>query len=68
MAPASTGRDSKRRNAVSSTDHANNGISSRDIPSPRILVMVVIKLALPRMLLTPARCKEKMPKSTAPPG
>ena len=68
IAPASTGRDSRRRIAVSSTDHANSGISSRDMPSPRMLEMVVIKLALPRMLLTPARCKEKMPKSTAPPG
>ena len=68
MAPASTGRDNKRRIAVSSTDHAKRGISSRDIPSPRIFEMVVIKLALPRILLTPARCSEKMPKSTAPPG
>jgi len=67
IAPASTGRDRRRRIAVSSTDHANSGISSRDIPSPRMLEMVVIKLALPRMLLTPARCSEKIPKSTAPP-
>ena len=68
MAPANTGRDSKRRMAVSSTDHAKSGMSSRDNPSPRILEMVVIKLALPRMLLTPARCREKIPKSTALPG
>lgn len=67
MAPASTGRESRRRKAVSSTDHAKRGMSSSDIPSPRILEMVVIKFALPKMLLTPARCREKMPKSTAPP-
>ena len=30
--------------------------------------MVVIKLALPRILLTPAKCREKIPKSTAAPG
>ena len=30
--------------------------------------MVVIKFALPRILLTPARCKEKIPRSTAAPG
>lgn len=68
MAPASTGRERRRRIAVSSTDHAKRGMSSRDIPSLRIFEMVVIKLALPRMLLTPARWREKMPKSTAPPG
>lgn len=27
-----------------------------------------MKLALPKILLTPAKCKEKIPKSTAPPG
>jgi len=68
MAPANTGSERRRRTAVSSTDHAKRGMSSRDIPSPRIFEMVVIKLALPRMLLTPARWREKMPKSTAPPG
>lgn len=55
MAPANTGRERRSRIAVKSTDHANNGINSSAKPSPRILVMVVIKLALPRMLLTPAR-------------
>ena len=30
--------------------------------------MVVMKLALPRILLTPAKWREKMPRSTAAPG
>ena len=67
IAPASTGKDSNSRIAVSRTDHANRGINSRDSPSPRMLEMVVIKLALPRILLTPARWREKIPKSTAAP-
>jgi len=68
IAPASTGSARRRSTAVSRTDQAKRGIISKDMPSPRILAMVVIKLALPRMLLTPARCSEKIPKSTAPPG
>ena len=67
IAPASTGRESKRRMAVRSTAHTNKGISSIVMPSPFILEIVVIKLALPKMLLTPAKCKEKIPRSTAPP-
>ena len=55
IAPARTGKDRRRRIAVSRTDHTKRGINSRDIPSPRMLEMVVIKLALPRILLTPAR-------------
>jgi len=55
IAPASTGRERRRRMAVSRTDHTKRGISSRAMPSPRMLVMVVIKLALPKILLTPAR-------------
>jgi len=68
IAPARTGSDRSSRKAVSKTDHAKRGISSKDIPSPRMLAMVVIKFALPKILLTPARCKEKIPRSTAPPG
>jgi len=38
------------------------------MPSPFMLVIVVMKLADPRILETPARCREKMPRSTAAPG
>lgn len=68
IAPASTGRESSSRMAVSSTDQTNKGIISIDIPSARIFPIVVIKLADPKILLTPAKCKEKIPKSTALPG
>jgi len=37
------------------------------IPSPFMLVIVVMKLAEPRILDTPARWSEKMPRSTAAP-
>jgi len=68
IAPANTGSDSNKRIAVSSTDQTNRGINSIVIPSPFMLVMVVMKLADPRILDTPARCREKIPRSTALPG
>ena len=55
IAPARTGRDKRRRIAVRRTDQTNNGIISSVIPSLRILEIVVIKLAEPKILLTPAR-------------
>lgn len=55
IAPASTGRDNNNRIAVNSTDQTNRGINSIVIPSPFMLVMVVMKLADPRILDTPAR-------------
>jgi hypothetical protein len=55
IAPAKTGNDSKRRIAVNKTDQTKRGIISISIPSPRIFEIVVIKLADPKILLTPAR-------------
>ena len=68
MAPASTGRDSRSRIAVKSTDHTNSGVFSIVIPLVRILMIVVIKLADPIMEEAPAKCKEKMAKSTEAPA
>jgi len=68
IAPAKTGRDSKSRKAVNKTDQPNNGISSKDKPVPRIFVSVTIKLRAPRIEDTPARCKDKIAKSTEEPG
>lgn len=68
IAPASTGKESSNKTAVNKTAHTNKGINSIDIPSPFMLIIVVIKLALPKILLTPAKCNEKIPKSTALPG
>ena len=67
MAPARTGRDKRRRMAVKSTLHTNSGISSIDIPTLRILIMVVIKFTEPRILLIPAIWREKIVISTEPP-
>ena len=68
MAPASTGRASSSRKAVTSTDQANRGILCSVMPGARMLRMVVIKLIAPRIELTPATCSEKITKSVAGPG
>lgn len=67
MAPARTGRDSRRRIAVSSTDHGNNGVFSVFWIFVRILDTVAIKLAAPRIDLAPAKCREKIAISTGGP-
>jgi len=54
--------------AVNRTDHTKRGTSSMVIASGRMLEIVVIKFADPRILLTPARWREKIPRSTAAPG
>jgi len=43
------------------------GIRSKKIPSARRLTIVVIKLIAPNKEETPAKCKEKIAKSTAAP-
>tara|TARA_B110001454_G_C12669165_1_gene412946 strand:+ start:35 stop:274 length:240 start_codon:yes stop_codon:yes gene_type:complete len=68
IAPANTGKDSNKRMAVTNTDHANKGIWSRSIPNTRKLPNVLIKFTAPKIDLTPAKCKEKIAKSTDPPA
>lgn len=46
------------------TAHTNSGIRSRRIPFERILIIVVIKLIDPRIDEAPAKCREKIAKST----
>jgi len=67
IAPANTGSDNRRSTAVIITDHTNNGNRSIVIPGVRILIIVVMKLIAPRIDDTPARCREKMVKSTLGP-
>lgn len=55
MAPANTGRERRSKMAVKMTDHGNRGILSPFCFSPRILRIVVMKLAAPRIELAPAR-------------
>jgi hypothetical protein len=49
------------------TDQTNRGIRSRDIFAARILMIVVIKLIAPRIDEAPARCSEKIVRSTLAP-
>jgi hypothetical protein len=67
IAPAKTGRDKSRRTAVIKTDQANNGREYISIPNARILIIVMIKFIAPKMEDAPARCRLKIPKSTAGP-
>lgn len=68
MAPAKTGRESKRSTAVIFTDHTKRGNRSNCIPRHRILIIVVIKFTAPKIEDTPAKWREKMAKSTDPPA
>lgn len=68
IAPARTGKDNNRRRAVIPTAHTNNGVWSNDIPGARILIIVVMKLTAPRIDEIPAKCNEKMAKSTDAPA
>lgn len=68
IAPANTGSDRRRRIAVKNTAHTNRGSRSMVIPGDRMLITVVIKLTAPKIEDTPAKCKEKIPKSTEAPA
>jgi hypothetical protein len=67
IAPAKTGRDNNNKTAVITTDQTNNGILSNPIPGLRILITVVIKFTAPKIDDTPAKCNEKIAKSTDDP-
>jgi hypothetical protein len=68
IAPAKTGRDKSNKTAVMITDQTNKGIRSNVIPFERILITVVIKLTAPKIEEIPAKCKEKIAKSTDAPA
>lgn len=55
IAPARTGRASRRRRTVIPTDQINRGTRSSCIPKDRIFIIVVIKLRAPRIEDTPAK-------------
>jgi len=67
IAPANTGRDKSNKIVVINTDQTNRGICSNVISFGRIFIIVVIKLIDPRIEEIPAKCREKIAKSTAPP-
>lgn len=64
IAAANTGRANSSIMAVISTDQTNNGMLNIGIDLGFMLIHVVIKLIAPRMDEAPARCKEKIAKST----
>jgi hypothetical protein len=67
IAPANTGNDNKSNTAVTLIAHKNNGKKPIFIPLAFILKIVTIKFIAPAIDEIPAKCKEKIPKSTAPP-
>jgi hypothetical protein len=67
IAPAKTGNDRRSRIAVIKTDHGKSGIRSNSIPSTRKFINVLIKLTAPSKEEIPAKCKEKIAKSTEAP-
>lgn len=68
IAPASTGSDRSSSRAVMATDHTNRGIRSGFMLFGFMLIVVEIKFTAPRMEDTPARCREKMARSTDAPA
>lgn len=67
IAPAKTGRASKRRVAVIRTDHTNRGVQSHVILGERMLIIVEIKLIAPRIDEAPAKWRLKIDKSMEAP-
>ena len=68
IAPASTGSESKSKNAVIKTDQTNKGVLWKYIPGARMFITVVMKLTAPAIDDTPAMCRLKIAKSTLAPG
>jgi len=66
--PAKTGRDNNSKIAVNKTDHPNKGIFSGLFFILSALIIVVIKLIAPKIEEAPAKCKEKIPRSTEGPS
>jgi hypothetical protein len=68
IAPARTGRDRRRSRAVIATDHTNRGTRSGFMLFGFMLIVVEIKLTAPRIDDTPAKCSEKIARSTDAPA
>jgi len=68
IATARTGSDNSSSRAVTAIDHTNSGICSGFMLSGFILIVGVIKFTAPRIENTPAKCREKMARSTDAPA
>jgi hypothetical protein len=67
MAPANTGKDNNSSTAVTTTAHPNKANLCNLIPGLLMFKIVVMKFIAPNKLLTPARCKANIAKSTLGP-
>lgn len=67
IAPANTGKDNNNKKAVTNTDHTKSLRRSQVISGERMLKIVVIKLIAPNKEDIPAKCKEKIARSTEQP-
>jgi len=67
IAAASTGRERSNKITVTKIAHAKSGIRSRIIPLCRMLKVVDIKLMAPKIEEIPAKCREKIARSTDAP-
>lgn len=68
IAPARTGRERSNKMAVISTDQTNKGTRSITIPSVRMFIVVVMKFRAARIEEAPAKCREKIARSTDGPA
>jgi len=68
IAPARTGSDKSNNRALIAIDHTNRRIRSGFILLGFMLIVVVIKFTAPTIEDTPAKCREKMAKSTDAPA
>lgn len=65
--PASTGRESSNNTAVTNMAQPNKGTLWSTCPGIRIFIIVEIKFIAPNIEEIPAKCNEKMARSTDPP-
>lgn len=69
MIPAArTGRDRSSKTAVIRTDQTNRGVWYCERAGGFMLIAVVMKLIAPRIEEIPARCREKIARSTEAPA
>jgi len=67
MAAPKTGKDNNNNHAVINTAHTNKGNLNIVMPFTLIFNIVTMKLIAPKIDEIPAKCKLKIPKSTALP-
>jgi len=65
--PAKTGKDNSNKTAVTNIAQPNKGILCNTCPGIRIFIIVVMKFIAPSIDEIPAKCNEKMARSTDPP-